>query len=169
MFDRQQRDIRCFAASAELGAVRVLFPAHVAQQRAICGTKGNEITAAAMIGAEDEFSRGQLRKGALDVCRAQTGAITPDRDNFVVAEIVNFLDRIFQARREIVAGLPMDSLRGSCGTASGSKEMDVGFRRKPRESGEIEERPRGTREGAPREVAVGFLGEDENGTAGHSS
>lgn len=169
LFDRQQRDIRCFAASAELGAVRVLFPAHVAQQRAICGTKGNEITAAAMIGAEDEFSRGQLRKGALDVCRAQTGAITPDRDNFVVAEIVNFLDRISQTRREVMTGLSMDSLRGSCGTAGRSEKVDVGFRRKFGEGGKIQERPRGTREGAPREVAVGFLGEDENGTAGHSS
>ena len=122
-----------------------------------------------MIGAEDEFSRGQLRKGALDICRAQTGAITPDRDNFVVAEIVHLLDRIFQARREIVAGLPMNPLRWKSDATSGSKEMDFGFRRKPRESGEIEERPGRTREGAPRQVAVDFISKDKNGTAGHSS
>ncbi len=63
----------------------------------------------------------------------------------------------------------MNPLRWKSDATSGSEEMDVGFRRKFGEGGKIQERPRGTREGAPREVAVGFLGEDENSTAGHSS
>ena len=55
VFDRQNRNIRRLATSAQLVAIRVLFPAHTAQQRAIRRTEGDEITAAAMIGTEHEF------------------------------------------------------------------------------------------------------------------
>ena len=56
VFDGQHCDLRPDATSAELGAIRVLFPAHAAQQRAIIGTKRDEIATAAMIGTEHKFS-----------------------------------------------------------------------------------------------------------------
>ena len=55
VFDRQNRNIRPSATSAQLSAIRVLFPAHTAQQCTIRRMKGDEITAAAMIGTEHEF------------------------------------------------------------------------------------------------------------------
>ena len=62
----------------------------------------------------------------------------------------------------------MDSLRGSCNTDGRSEKVDVDFRRKSGGRAKIEERPRRVREAAPRDVAVDFIGKDENGAAGHT-
>lgn len=78
------------------------------------------------------------------------------------------LDRIFQARREVVTGLSMDSLTESCDPATRSEKVDVGFRRKSGGRAKLEERPRRVRERAPRQVALHFIGKDENGAAGHT-
>ena len=45
----------------------------------------------------------------LDVDRAKTGTVAANNDNFVVAKLINLLDRIVQSRREVMPGLPVDS------------------------------------------------------------
>jgi hypothetical protein len=64
-----------------------------------------------------------------DVARTETGAIAADSDNFVVAKLMDFLDRIFQTRREIVAILSMDLRSAWHETTAGSKEMNIRPRR----------------------------------------
>ena len=55
---------------------------------------------------------------------------------------MDFLDRIFQARREVVTGLSMDSLSERRNSVSRREDVDVDFSGKSRKCGELEKRPR---------------------------
>lgn len=76
-----------------------------------------------------------------DIERAQAGAIAPNDDNLVVPQLVDSLDRIFQARREVPADLPVGSRPGWRWAAAGSKKMNIYPRRKLRaHRGQIQKR-----------------------------
>ena len=109
VLEGQQANFRGQAAIAKLRAIGVLFPAHAAEKSAITQTKRDQITAAAMIWSKNQFSRPQFCKGIFDIDRAKTGAVAADDNDFLVAQLVNFLDRVFQPRREIAPDLAVDS------------------------------------------------------------
>lgn len=75
--------------------------------------ESDEITTAPVIRPEDEFLRRQLRESPLDVARAKSRAIPPNRDNFVIAKLRDSLDRVFQASGKVAARLPMNLRTGS--------------------------------------------------------
>lgn len=109
MLGGQQANFRGQAAAAKLRAICVLPPTHAAEQIAIAQTKADQIAAATMVWSENKFSRLQFCKRIFDVDRAKAGAVASDNDYFVVPQLIDFLDRIFQPRREVVARLPVDS------------------------------------------------------------
>jgi hypothetical protein len=125
VFNRQQEDLLVSAPMAKLCAIGVLLPANAAQQFPSGGTESDKITAAAMVGTEDELLRRQLRESALDVAHAQLRAIPPDRDNFVIAKLRDSLDRVLKARREISAGLPVNAGTGRDRTSRGREQMNI--------------------------------------------
>lgn len=103
------------------------------------------------------------------VARGETGTIAADDDDFIVSELMHFLDGVFQTRREIVAGLPVNSKAGPDGTVAGGKEMDIHSRRKfQAESGQIQEWTGRGRQAASREINMRLIGKNENGLAGHA-
>ena len=108
MFNRQKEDLLLSAPVTKLGAIRVLLPANTAQQFPIGATKSDEVTATAMIGAENQLLRPQLRETSLDVARAQPRAISPDRDDFVIAKLRNSLDCVFKACGKTATNLTMN-------------------------------------------------------------
>lgn len=85
VFEGQQANFRGQAAIAKLRAIGVLLPTHAAEKSAITQTKGDQITATAMIWSENKFSRPQFRKGIFDIDRAKTGAVAADDNDFIVA------------------------------------------------------------------------------------
>ena len=109
MLEGQQANFRGQAAAAKLRAIGVPLPAHAAEQIPVTQTKRDQIAATAMIWSENKFLRLQFSKGIFDVDRAKTRAIAADNDNFVVPKLIDFLDRIFQPRREVPPNLPVDS------------------------------------------------------------
>lgn len=121
MLNGQEEDLPFFASVAKLGAIRVLFPAHIAQQLPIGGTKRDQIAAAAVIRTEDKFLCLQLSESTVDVGRAKTGAIPTYRHYFLVAQLRDSFDGIFKPRRETSAGLPVNVWSGS-GSNSGRRE-----------------------------------------------
>lgn len=166
---RQEKDLRCSAAFPKLGAIGVFFPTHAAQQFPIGGTKRDEIATAAMIGAEHERVRRELRESALDIFRAKARTIAADRDYFVIAELRDPLDRVLKARREIPARLSMHLATGNGRITSRSEKMDINPQRNFRSKrGEIEERPSGDGERTSRQFDMRFVGEDENSSSGHA-
>lgn len=112
VFNGQEEHLLFFAAIAKLSAIGVLFPAHAVQQLPIGGAERDQIATPAMVRPEDQFSRRQLSKRAIDIDRAKPGAIPSDRDYFVIAELRDFFDRVLQARREIMARLSVDMETG---------------------------------------------------------
>ena len=108
MLNRQQENVFVSAPLAKLGAIGVLFPAYAVQQLSIGRAERDQIATPAMVRPEDQFSRRQLSKRALDIEPAKTGAIPADRDDFVIAQLRDFFDRVLQARREITARLSVD-------------------------------------------------------------
>jgi hypothetical protein len=137
----QQANFRGETAVAKLCAIGVLLPAHAAEKSAIPQAKGDQITAPAMIWPENKFSRLQFSKGIFDIDRAKTGAVSADNDDFVVAQLVSFLDRIFQPRREVVSDLPVDARFAEGRTTARSKKMNIDPARKHRaEGGKIQKR-----------------------------
>lgn len=121
MLHGQDEDLLFFASIAKLGAIGVLFPAHISEQPSIGGTKRDEIAAAAVIWTEDKFLCLQLSESTVDVGRAKTGAIPTYRHYFVVAQLRDSFDGIFKPRRETSAGLPVNVWPGS-GSNSGRRE-----------------------------------------------
>ena len=85
MLYRQQENLSVSAAIPKLGAIGVLFPAHPAQQFPLSGAERDQIATAAMVRPEDKLLRRQLSERALDIDRAQAGAIPSDRNYFVIA------------------------------------------------------------------------------------
>ena len=119
VLEGQQQNFRGLATVAQLCAIGVSLPAHAPEQGTITQTKGDQITATAMIWSENEFSRLQFHKGIFKIDRAKTGAVATDHDNFVVAELVDFLDRVLQPRREVGSDLLVDSRFGRGRTTAG--------------------------------------------------
>src|SRR5205807_5117371 len=78
------------------------------------------------------------------------------------------LDRIFQARREVVTGLAMDPWRGERDSHGRREKVDVDFRGKSRKRGEIEKRARCSRKRTSRKVDVRFVGKYQESQAGHT-
>ena len=169
MLHRQEKNLRCAAASPQLGAIGVLFPSHATQQFPIGGTKRDQVTTAAMIGSKDKPVRRELRKRAFDVVRAKTRTIAADRDHFVVAEQRDSLDRVLETRRKIRARLPMHMWTGLCRITSRREEMDIDRRRNLRpKRGKIEQWPCGDGERTPRQIDPRFVGENEKSTSAHA-
>ena len=161
--------MRGAGALEQLGAIGVSFPAHVAEQFAIGGAKRDEITTAAMIRPEDKLLRRQLSKRVFDIERAKSRAIAAHRDDFVVTELGNRLDRVFEALGKTASGLAMNTWTGNTRVSGGGEKMNVDRGRKfGSERGKIQERPRRHRQRAPREIDMRFLGEEENGASGHA-
>ena len=119
VLEGQYADLRRQAAVAKLGEIRVSLPMDAAEEVPIAQPKREEIATTAMIWSENKFSRPQLRKGIFEIDGAKTGAVATDHDNFVVAELVDFLDRVFQPCREVVSDLPVDTRFGRDRTATG--------------------------------------------------
>lgn len=113
MLNRQQENVFVSAPLAKLGAIGILFPAYAVQQLSIGRAERDQIATTAMVRPEDQFSRCQLSKRAVDIDRAKPGAIPSDRDYFVIAQLRDFFDRVLQARREIATRLPVDMETGS--------------------------------------------------------
>lgn len=128
MFHRQQKEMFLPAAIPKLGAIGVLFPANTAQQFPIGGTKRDEIAPAAMVRAEDKPLRRQLRKSALDVGCAKTGAVPADGDDFVVATLRDSFDRVLKALRESAPRLSMNARPGGDGIAGRSEKVKIDLR-----------------------------------------
>lgn len=169
MFHRQQKEMFLPAAIPKLGAIGVLFPANTAQQFPIGGTKRDEIAPAAMVRAEDKPLRRQLRKSALDVGCAKTGAVPADGDDFVVATLRDSFDRVLKALREIAARLPVN-VRSDADRLSGRCEiMKISLRFNLRsQTRYTQKRPCRRGERTPREVDVDFVGEYEKSSSGHA-
>lgn len=70
--------------------------------------ESDEVAAALMVRAENKPFRAQLPERALNVGRAQRGAVAPDNDNLVIAVVCDPLDCILKPRRESPPGLPVD-------------------------------------------------------------
>jgi hypothetical protein len=113
VFDRQQKHVRGASTLAELGAIRVLFPTHAPEKRALGGTKRDKIAPATVVRTENKRAGFQFRESALDVEPAQSRAIAPDCDYFVVTELRDCFDRILKTGGKIPAGLPMDKQSGN--------------------------------------------------------
>ena len=128
MLNRQEKDLLFFASIAKLGAIGVLFPAHVAQQLPIAGTKRDKITTAAMVWAEDQFLRLQLSESLVDVGRAKSRAIPAHRHYFVVAQLRDAFDRVFKASRETSPGLPMNAGTSGARALRGREQMNINRR-----------------------------------------
>ena len=109
MLQGQQANFRGQAAVAQLRAIGVVLPAHATEQIPVAQTKRDQVAATAMIWSEDKFSRLQFSKGFFNIDRAKTRAVAADHDNFVVAKLIDFLDRIFQPRSEVPPDLPVSS------------------------------------------------------------
>lgn len=104
-----------------------------------------------------------------DIERAETRTIAAYRDDFVITELGNCLDRIFEALGKTVSGLAMNMGTGNAHVPGGREKMNVDrwgkFGGKCRK---IQERPRRHRERASRQIDMRSLGEDENGSSGHA-
>ena len=169
LFHRQQENVRSAGALEQLGAIGVSFPAHVAEQFAIGGAKGDEVTTATMVRPEDELLRRQLGERLFDIERAKRWAIAAYRHEFVVTESGHRLDRVFKALRETAAGLAMNMRTGNARVSGGGEKVNVDRGGKfGGERGKIQKRPRRHRERAPRQIDVRSLGEEENGASGHA-
>ena len=101
-----------------------------------------------------------------DVDRAKTGSVAPDDDNFVVPKLINFLDRIFQPRREVVPSLPVDSRSVWDCTTAGSKKMNMHPSRKLRAKGrKFQKWARRVWQSAACQLDVRFLGKNQDSSA----
>jgi hypothetical protein len=169
LFHRQKENVCGAGAPEQLGAIGVSFPAHVAEQFAITGAERDEVTTAAMIRAENKFFRRQLSERVFDIERAKARAIAAHRDDFVVTESGNRLDRIFEALRKPASALAMNPWAGTARVSVRREKMNVNRKRKfGGERGKIQQRPRRHRERAPGQIDMRFLGEEENGASGHA-
>lgn len=83
-----------------------------------------------MIRSENQLFHFQLSKGIFHIDGAKAGAVAADHDNFVVPELVDRLDRIFQPRREVAACLPVNLRSRWDGATAGSKKMHIDPMRK---------------------------------------
>lgn len=128
MFNGQEVNVLLSTALAKLGAIGVLFPAHFSQQFPIGRTERDEVAAAPMIGPENQFSRRQFDESTIDIDRAHSRAIPPNSDNFFVAHLRDSLDRVFKARREIPAGLPMNMWTGRGRISRRCEKMNINRR-----------------------------------------
>jgi hypothetical protein len=128
VLNRQQEEIPVSAPLAKLGAIGVLFPADPAQQFPIGGMERDQVATTAMVRAEDEPLRRQLRESALDIARPESRAIPPDGDDLVIAKLRNSLDRVLEARRESASRLPMKVWPGSGRIAGRREKVKIGFR-----------------------------------------
>jgi hypothetical protein len=169
LFHREQENVRSAGAVEQLGAIRVSFPAHVAEQCAIGSAKRDQITAAAMVRTEDQLLRRQLIERLFDIAGAKAGAIAAHRNDLVVTELCHPLDRVFEALGKIASGLAMNMGTGNARVSGGREKMNVNrwgkFAGKCRK---IQEWSRGHRERAARQLDMHSLGEEENGASGHA-
>ena len=109
MFGREKKNAPLAAAGVELRAIGVPVPTNVLEQRTILRTESNQITAAAMIWPEHQLLLAQLPEGLRDIVRAERGAIPPDRDDLVISESAERLDRVFEALSEIDPALAVEA------------------------------------------------------------
>jgi len=157
----QYADLRRQASVAQLGEIRVSLPMDAAEKVPIAQPKREEIAATAMIRAENELFRFQLSKSIFDINETKTGAVATDHDNFVVAELVDFLDCIPQPRRKVMSDLRVNTRSVRRRATAGSKKMNVNLRRKLRaKRGEIQEGPGRIWERAAGQLDLCFLSKD---------
>ncbi|MEY2576286.1 MAG: hypothetical protein QOF80_1773 [Verrucomicrobiota bacterium] len=160
--------MRGAGALEQLGAIRISFPAHVAEQFAIGGAERDEVATAAMIRAEDKLLRGQFRKGLFDITGTEAGTIAAHGNDLVVTELSNRLDRVFEALGKTASGLAMNMGTGNARVPSGREKMNIDrWGKFGGERGKIQERPRGHRKRASRQIDMHSLGKEENGASGH--
>jgi hypothetical protein len=169
MLNWQQEELFVCAPVAKLGAIGVLFPTDAVHEFPIGGMESDEVTAAAMVWAEDKLLRRQLREGALDVGCAKPRTIPTDRDNFVIAKPRDSFDRVLKPRREIPARLPVN-VRSDGDRFSGRREkMKINLRRNLKaQACATKKRPRRTGERTPPQVDVDFVGKYKNSSSGHA-
>lgn len=161
MLGGQYADLRRQAAVAQLGEIRVSLPLDAAEEVPIAQPKREEIAATAMIRSENELFRFQLSKSIFDINGAKAGAVATDHDNFVVAELVDFLDRVLQPRCKAMPDLRVNSRSVWRRAAAGSKKMNVNLRRKLRaKRGEIQKGPGRIWQRAAGQLHLCFLSKD---------
>ncbi len=135
---RQQENVFGPAALDQLGAIGVPFPAHVAEQVPVGRAKRDQVTPAAMIGAENKFLRRQLSEGTLNIERAESWTIPADRDYFIVTEFGNRFDRVLKTSGKVMADLAMNQGTRNTSIPRGGEKVNVDRCRKFRaERGKI--------------------------------
>ena len=118
-----------------------------------------------MIRAEDERVLLQTVEGIRDVPVGKLGTIPPHRDDFLVAERAQRLDRILEALGKMAAALRVAGLPGA-GGAAGTEDVDVG-RRIVSRIRQRDERKSGEWEAAAGQIEARRVGEDEQGAPRH--
>jgi len=131
LFLRQQEDSRVEATRRQFRAVGVPIPTNAAQQLAIFGAERDQITAATMIGTNDEPVVLQLLESEGDVACVQVGAVATNDHDFLVAHGADRLNCILQTLPEIAANLAMRIRRVLNAGDVSAEQMDVSGRSMP--------------------------------------
>ena len=162
VLEGEQRNFRRTASAAQFGAIGVLLPPNAAEQRTIARAKRDQVTAAAMIRSQHQEPGLQFRKSPFDVARTKTRAIAADRNDFVIAQLMDFLDGILQPFGKSAAVLLVHAgFRRRRGNAAGREEVNVYIAKKfGIESRKLEQTTGGRGERAPGQIAR--LGPREN-------
>ena len=170
LLDRQEKNVRRAGALLKLAAVRIPFPADIAEKGTIGGAKRDQVTTATMVRAENKCPGAQFGEGTVDIACMKCGAIPPDRDDFLITEVRQRLDRVLETRREIPTRLAMHQRRGRCGAVGRSKKVDVNAQRKiAPQRAEPKEWASRVRKSAPGKVDMDFVGKNEKSAPGHAS
>ena len=169
VFHRKEGD-GLAAATAELRAVRVSAPANSAQQRTIAGAERDQITATAMIWPQDQSPVSQTVERLGDIISRQIGTVAADRNNFVVTQSRQLLDRIFKSLRETAAALPMGLQPGRGEPGPGTEDVHIGGESARFQKGRRSEQ-RKSRHGqaAARQIQSRAIGEDQERASRHRS
>ena len=107
-------------------------------------------------------------KASRDIARAERGAISPDRDDLVIAERAERLDRVFEALREIGPPLTVEANPFTTRFRSRGEDVDICHdRRLTPERWKLQERERCNWQPATREIELRLLGKDQQCAAWH--
>jgi hypothetical protein len=167
MLKGEQTNVQRTAAMAEFCAIGVLLPPNAAQQCTIARAKRDQVTAAAMVRPQHQAFGLKLRKGSRDIARTKTRAVAADRNDFVIAKLMDSLDGILQPFGKAAAVLLMDAgFRRRSGNATGREEVNVdvceefGVERR-----KLEQTAGGRGERTPGQIDLFRAREDQNGAA----
>jgi hypothetical protein len=108
LFDRKKKNFRGCAPGAELPAIAVAVPANVVKHFPVSRMEADEITATAVVRAEDEFVMCELLESDNNVVLMQAGAIASNGDDFIIAKARQCSDGISKAIPKVSPDLRMN-------------------------------------------------------------